>query len=102
MSEKSGRLAALSIQIWSVSVPSSLIRRVAAVASFLLICTVATAQPSAVDALNKAFEALHAKQYEAAIDAFRTAVRAAPSRADIHMNLAYAYLKVGDMSAARD
>lgn len=82
--------------------PSSPIRRVASVASILFICTVATAQPSAIDALNKAFDALRAKHYDAAIDAFRTAVRAAPSRADIHMNLAYAYLKVGDMSAARD
>ena len=54
------------------------------------------------DPLQKAYAALQAKRYEAAIELFREAVQAAPERAAIHKDLAYAYLKIGETEAARE
>jgi Tfp pilus assembly protein PilF len=52
--------------------------------------------------LEKAFEALRARNYDVAIDSFERAIAAAPQRADIRKNLAYALLKIGETEAARD
>ena len=54
------------------------------------------------DPLEKAYRALAAKQYDAAIELFETAANAAPDRASIHQDLAYTYLKTGQTEAARD
>lgn len=54
------------------------------------------------DPLQKAYEALQAKRYEAAIELFRKAVQADPKRAAIHKDLAYTYLKIGETEAARE
>ncbi len=52
--------------------------------------------------LAKAYEHLRAKQYDDAIARFRDAIAAAPARAAIRKDLAYALLKVGETEAARD
>jgi Tfp pilus assembly protein PilF len=52
--------------------------------------------------LERAYQALHAKDYEGAIGAFRQAVGVAPNRAEIRKDLAYTLLKVGENEAARD
>jgi len=52
--------------------------------------------------LEKAFEALRARHYDVAIDSFERAIAAAPQRADIRKNLAYALLTIGETEAARD
>jgi tetratricopeptide (TPR) repeat protein len=52
--------------------------------------------------LEKAYNALRARQYETAIVSFRLAVDAAPERASIRKDLAYAYLKIGQTELARD
>jgi len=52
--------------------------------------------------LTKAFDALRAHDYDAAIAFFEKAATLAPERADIRKNLAYTLLKTGDSEAARD
>jgi Tfp pilus assembly protein PilF len=52
--------------------------------------------------LAKAFDALRARDYDQAIAFFATASALAPSRPDIHKNLAYTLLKTGESEAARD
>jgi Tfp pilus assembly protein PilF len=52
--------------------------------------------------LEKAYEALRAKDYDRAIAAFQEAVRIAPDRPAMRKDLAYTYLKVGENEAARD
>ncbi len=52
-------------------------------------------------ALDKAYAALQAKSYEAAIDLFHQAIAADPNRASIRKDLAYAYLRVGEPESAR-
>ena len=52
--------------------------------------------------LDRAYEALRAKEYEAAIAAFEQAIALAPDRPSIHKDLAYALLKVGENTRARD
>ncbi|MGA2183786.1 MAG: tetratricopeptide repeat protein [Bryobacteraceae bacterium] len=53
-------------------------------------------------ALDNAYRALNAHDYDTAIAAFRKAVALAPTRPAIHKDLAYTLLKVGDNEAARD
>jgi tetratricopeptide (TPR) repeat protein len=70
-----------------------------------LIAAAALAQEPkdpAYETLNKAFEALRAGDYDAAIAAFQQAAVLAPNRADIRKNLAYTLLKTGDGDEARD
>ncbi|MGA2599640.1 MAG: hypothetical protein ABSH09_21925, partial [Bryobacteraceae bacterium] len=66
-------------------------------AVILAIATCVTALGQAADPayapLEKAFEALRARNYDVAIDSFERAIAAAPQRADIRKNLAYALLK---------
>ncbi len=52
--------------------------------------------------LDSAYEALRAKDYDAAIASFRKAVADSPTRADIRKDLGYTLLKVGETIAARD
>jgi Tfp pilus assembly protein PilF len=69
----------------------------------LLGCTLAGAQApdAAYEPLNKAYEAQRLRDYDNAIRLFQKAIEAAPSRAAIHKDLAYTYLKVGENMAAR-
>lgn len=76
---------------------------------FLLLagCAVSLAQPPgsadpSLEPLNRAYAALKAQNYEAAIGDFLQAVDLAPQRAAIRKDLAYTYLKIGDNSSARD
>jgi len=52
--------------------------------------------------LNKAYEALRAKDYDAAIARFEQVIQQAPDKANIRKDLAYAYLKAGAAEAARE
>ena len=52
--------------------------------------------------LEKAYEALRAKDYDVAVQAFQQAIAVAPDRASIRKDLAYTLLKIGETEAARD
>lgn len=52
--------------------------------------------------LDRAYDALRAKQYDAAIADFERAIAAVPDRPSIHNDLAYTLLKVGENVRARD
>lgn len=52
--------------------------------------------------LDKAYQNLRAKQYDAAIAGFERAITLAPDRPSIRKDLAYTLLKVGESAAARD
>ena len=69
-----------------------------------MACLAAASQAvdPAQDPLNKAYEALRARQFDKAIEQFRKAVAAAPNRSSIRKDLAYAYLKTGETEAARE
>jgi Flp pilus assembly protein TadD len=56
----------------------------------------------AYEALAEAYRCLQSKQYDEAIVFFQKAIQAAPARASIHKDLAYAYLKTGERETARD
>lgn len=67
----------------------------------ILFALMATVDP-AYASLEKAYDAVRAKNYDAAIASFERAIAAAPQRADIRKDLAYTLLKVGANEAARD
>jgi Tfp pilus assembly protein PilF len=69
-----------------------------------LIAAIATAQipDPAYAPLQKAYEALRAKDYDRAIASFREAVKIAPDRPAMRKDLAYTLLKIGENEAARD
>ncbi|MGA2270839.1 MAG: tetratricopeptide repeat protein [Bryobacteraceae bacterium] len=71
---------------------------------FLAVCGLAFAQSPdpAYEPLTRAYEALRARDYDAAIASFLKAIEAAPRRAPIRKDLAYAYLKIGENELARD
>jgi Tfp pilus assembly protein PilF len=71
-------------------------------AIFSLIVTLAQSADPAFAPLDKAYAALRAKDYDAAIAEFRRAIAAAPDRSAIHKDLAYTLLKAGETEAARD
>ncbi len=52
--------------------------------------------------LEKAYEALRAKNYDSAIAGFREAIAIAPERPSVRKDLAYVLLKIGETEAARD
>ncbi len=52
--------------------------------------------------LDKAYNALRLKDYDTAIQNFRSAIALAPNRASIRKDLAYALLRIGENEAARD
>jgi Tfp pilus assembly protein PilF len=69
-----------------------------------LIAALATAQTPdpAYAPLEKAYEALRAKDYDRAIASFREAIKIAPDRPAMRKDLAYTLLKIGENEAARD
>jgi Tfp pilus assembly protein PilF len=62
----------------------------------------AQAPDPAYEPLTRAYEALRAHDYEAAIACFINGIGAAPQRASIRKDLAYTYLKIGENTQARD
>jgi tetratricopeptide (TPR) repeat protein len=56
----------------------------------------------AYETLARAYSALQARGYDAAIELFRRAAALEPGRADIRKNLAYTLLKTGETEAARE
>ena len=67
----------------------------------LLALTAMAAAPEYA-ALESAYLALRAKNYDTAIAKFTEAASLAPGRADILKDLAYTYLKIGENELARD
>jgi Flp pilus assembly protein TadD len=71
-----------------------------------LVLTVASLKAQSTDPaykpLESAYQALREKSYEQAIAGFQQAILAAPDRASIRKELAYALLKVGENDAARN
>ena len=51
---------------------------------------------------QRAYDALRAQDYDAAIALFREAIEAAPGNAGLRKDLGYAYLKTGETEASRD
>src|SRR6185436_16062435 len=72
------------------------------VALLVLDFMVAQATASAFPILEKAYEALRARDYDRAIIAFAQALTLEPTRASIHKDLAYTLLKTGETEAARE
>jgi Tfp pilus assembly protein PilF len=74
------------------------------VAVLFALCAVAFAQKPdpAYEPLTRAYTALRARDYDAAIAGFLQGVAAAPERPAIRKDLAYTYLKVGENELARD
>jgi len=70
----------------------------------LLATSLASSQTpdSGYQPLAKAYESLHARNYDEAIALFLQAIAAAPARPAIRKDLAYTYLKIGENTAARD
>lgn len=62
----------------------------------------AQAVDPAYETLTKAFDAARVRDYDTAIALFDKAATLAPTRADIHKNLAYTLLKTGDSETARE
>jgi Flp pilus assembly protein TadD len=71
---------------------------------FLCIAGFAVAQSPdpAYEPLAKAYEALHARNYDSAVAGFQRAIELDPKRAAIHKDLAYTLLKIGETEAARE
>ncbi|MGA2272431.1 MAG: tetratricopeptide repeat protein [Bryobacteraceae bacterium] len=67
-------------------------------------CALATAQTPdpAYSPLARAYAALQAHDYDAAVAGFTRAIEIAPQRASIRKDLAYTYLKIGENDLARD
>jgi Tfp pilus assembly protein PilF len=73
-------------------------------AILFVVCWVALAQAPdpAYEPLTRGYAALRARDYDSAITGFLKGAEAAPKRASIRKDLAYAYLKVGENVLARD
>ena len=67
-------------------------------------CALAAAQTPdpAYEPLTRAYAALRAHDYDAAVAGFTRAIELAPQRASIRKDLAYTYLKIGENDLARD
>ncbi|HLK46630.1 MAG TPA: tetratricopeptide repeat protein [Bryobacteraceae bacterium] len=74
------------------------------VSILVFAAALAGAQPpdAAYEPLARAYEALRTRDYDTAIPAFLKAVEAAPQRASIRNDLAFAYLKTGENERARE
>lgn len=70
--------------------------------AFLVAVAAAQTPDPAYPYLEKAYAALRAKNYDIAVEAFEQASAKSPQRADIHKNLAYTLLKIGENESARD
>ncbi len=68
----------------------------------LLAWSMGAAPDPAWAALDRAYNALKAQDYEAAITGFEEALAISPSRVDVRKDLAYTYLKSGETVLARD
>jgi Tfp pilus assembly protein PilF len=77
---------------------------IGAVLTFGLACTLLSAQPQAAapTSLEKAYNSLKTRDYDAAITWFRNALEQSPNNPAIHKDLAYTLLKVGENEDARD
>lgn len=62
----------------------------------------AQTQDPAYDPLEKAYAALRARDYDAAVARFEEAIRLAPDRPSIRKDFAYLLLRIGEREAARD
>jgi Flp pilus assembly protein TadD len=62
----------------------------------------AQAPDIAYEPLSRAYEALKASDYDAAVSNFLKGIELAPGRASIHKDLGYTYLKIGENELARD
>jgi Tfp pilus assembly protein PilF len=73
---------------------------------FLLLATAVAAVSQIADPaypqLDRAYEALRARNYDQAVASFERAIALAPDRASIRKDLAYTLLKTGENEAARD
>lgn len=70
--------------------------------AILVICFLPLVRAETPEPAGRAYEALRAKDYDAAIALFRAAIEAAPVNATLRQDLGYTYLKAGENEAARD
>lgn len=68
----------------------------------LLFGAAACAQTSAQAELDEGYKLLSQKDYDAAVQHFRTGLKTEPGNANAHKDLAYTLLKTGDNAEARD
>lgn len=68
----------------------------------LLAAALLPAADPGFEARQKAYDALRARDYEAAVAHFEKAIEREPKRADTRKDLAYTLLKIGENEAARD
>ena len=68
----------------------------------LWACLLPAAFAQAPAPAQRAYDALRARNYDAAIAAFQEAIAAAPAHSGLRKDLAYTYLKAGETEAARD
>ena len=68
----------------------------------LAICLLPQVRAQTPEPSARAYEALRAKDYDAAIPLFREAIEQAPANAVLRQDLGYTYLKAGENEAARD
>ncbi len=68
------------------------------------LCALASAQTqdAAYEPLTRAYAALRVRDYDNAVAGFLKGIEAAPGRAAIRKDLAYAYLKIGENDLARE
>jgi Tfp pilus assembly protein PilF len=59
-------------------------------------------RPASPPALDRAYTALRARDYDVAVTEFLAGLQASPERADVRKDLAYTYLKIGEPVLARD
>jgi len=75
--------------------------RAAALVMFVRLACAQAPDP-AYEPLTRAYDALRARDYDTAVAAFLKGIEAAPGRASIRQDLAYAYLKIGENERARE
>lgn len=76
--------------------------RVAVLSVLCAVAAMAQTPDPAYEPLTRAYAALRARDYDAAIASFQEGIARAPDRASIRKDLAYAYIKVGENSLARE
>lgn len=71
-------------------------------AAIVAICFLPLLHAQTPEPASRAYEALRARDYDAAIASFREAIDEAPANATLRQDLGYTYLKAGENEAARD
>jgi Flp pilus assembly protein TadD len=66
------------------------------------LCLLPAVRAQTSGAVERAYEALRARDYDAAIEFFRQAIEAAPADVRLRQDLGYTLLKTGETEAARD